>query len=50
MGASLNVFINTKSMTNREYAESLNDEANEMIRVYGEKADKVFESVNSRLM
>ena len=38
------MFINTKSMANREYAESLNAEANEMIRVYGEKADKVFEN------
>lgn len=49
LGASLNVFINTKSMVNREYAEGLNAEANKMIAVYGEKADKVFESVNARL-
>ena len=49
LGASLNVFINTKSMANREYAEELNAEANEMIRVYSEKADKVFNSVNERL-
>ena len=49
LGASLNVFINTKSMANREYAEELNAEANEMIRVYSEKADVVFNSVNERL-
>ena len=49
LGASLNVFINTKSMTDREYAEQLNDEANEMIRVYSVKADEVFNSVNERL-
>ena len=36
-------------MANREYAEELNDEANEMIRVYSEKADQVFNSVNERL-
>lgn len=48
-GASLNVFINTKSMTNREYAESLNKEAEEMMAVYGAKADAVFEGVNARL-
>ncbi len=49
LGASLNVFINTKSMTNREYAESLNVEANEMIAKYSAKADAVFNSVNERL-
>lgn len=48
-GASLNVFINTKSMANREYAESLNKEAEEMMAVYGAKADAVFDSVNGRL-
>jgi formiminotetrahydrofolate cyclodeaminase len=48
-GASLNVFINTKSMANREYAEYLNKEAEEMMAVYGAKADAVFESVNGRL-
>lgn len=49
LGASLNVFINTKSMTNREYAESLNKEAEEMMAVYGTKADAVFEGVAGRL-
>lgn len=49
LGASLNVFINTKSMANREYAESLNKEAEEMIAVYGAKADAVFEGVSNRL-
>lgn len=49
LGASLNVFINTKSMANREYAESLNKEAEEMMAVYGAKADAVFEGVAGRL-
>ena len=31
LGASLNVFINTKSMTDREYAGRLNEEAKRMI-------------------
>ncbi len=48
-GASLNVFINTKSMANREYAEGLNKEAQEMMTVYGAKADAVFEGVKDRL-
>ncbi len=48
-GASLNVFINTKSMTDREYAESLNREAEEMIAAYAAKADAIFEGVNARL-
>ena len=49
LGVSLNVFINTKSMANREYAEELNAEANEMIQVYSEKADAIFSNVNERL-
>lgn len=49
LGASLNVFINTKSMTDREYAEQLNEEANEMIREYSVRADAVFDSVKERL-
>lgn len=49
LGASLNVFINTKSMADREYAESLNKEAEKMIAEYSVKADEVFESVNARL-
>ena len=49
LGASLNVFINTKSMEDREYAESLNKETDDMIAEYSVKADKVFESVNARL-
>jgi len=49
LGASLNVFINTKSMTNRDYAEALNREAEDMIATYSAKADTVFESVTNRL-
>ncbi len=49
LGASLNVFINTKSMADREYAEALNAEANKMIRAYSEKADTIFNNVKARL-
>lgn len=49
LGASLNVFINTKSMTDREYAESLNLEAERMIKEYSVRADNVFNSVKERL-
>ena len=48
-GASLNVFINTKSMKNREYAEELNAKANEMLSVYPKKAEEIFNSVLGRL-
>lgn len=49
LGASLNVFINTKSMTDREYAGRLNEEAERMIEEYSVRADTVFNSVKERL-
>lgn len=48
-GASLNVYINTKSMTDREYAESLNRKCDEMLDKYTKIADDVFQSVLGRL-
>ena len=48
-GASLNVYINTKSMKNREYAEELNQKADAMLEKYTKIADEVFESVLGRL-
>lgn len=47
--ASLNVFINTKGMEDREYAEALNQKANEMLNIYGMKADDIFEAVKTKL-
>lgn len=44
-GASLNVFINTKSIKDREYADRVNQEAEEMLEKYTKKADAVFQSV-----
>ncbi len=49
LGASLNVFINTKSMADKEYAAMLNEKADKMIEEYGKKADEIFEKVNARL-
>ena len=49
MGASLNVFINTKSMTDRNYAEEINKKANEMLNIYTKKADEIYLSVRERL-
>jgi formiminotetrahydrofolate cyclodeaminase len=47
--ASLNVFINTKSMKDREYAESLNAEADMLLEKYNKLADQIFASVEERL-
>lgn len=49
LGASLNVFINTKSMADKEYAASLNAKADKMIADYSKKADEIFAAVNARL-
>ena len=48
-GASLNVFINTKSMQDREYAASLNDRANAMLEKYPPMADEIFAGVMAKL-
>ena len=49
LGASLNVFINTKSMADKEYAAELNAKADKMIEDYSKKADEIFEKVTARL-
>ncbi len=49
LGASLNVFINTKSMADKEYAASLNEKADKMIADYSKKADEIFAAVNAKL-
>ena len=48
-GASLNVFINTKSMADRADAEELNAKANAMLAKYPPMADEIFENVMGRL-
>ena len=45
--ASLNVFINTKSLKNRETAEAMNAKANEMLTKYCAIADEIFTTVQA---
>lgn len=48
-GASLNVYINTKSMADKAYAAELNAKADAMLDKYPPMADEIFESVLARL-
>ena len=43
--ASLNVFINTKTLKNREAAEAMNKKCLDLLDKYGALADKIFETV-----
>ena len=45
--ASLNVFINTKTLQNREAAEELNAKCLGMLDKYGKLADEIFETVKA---
>ena len=45
--ASLNVFINTKSLKNRTVAEEMNAKANGMLEKYCALADEIFTSVRA---
>ncbi|MEE0741841.1 MAG: cyclodeaminase/cyclohydrolase family protein [Emergencia sp.] len=48
-GASLNVFINTKSMKDRALAAEIEEKADRMLMEYTVKADEVFANVYSQL-
>ena len=48
LGASLNVFINTKSMTDKAYAAEINEKAEAMISKYVAMADTIFADVRAR--
>ena len=48
--ASLNVYINTKSMKNRETADKINRHAGNMLAKYVPAAEAVFEKVSLKLM
>lgn len=48
-GAAMNVFINTKSMADRERAEELNRRAEELIWKGTETADGIYSRVMERL-
>ena len=45
--ASLNVFINTKTLKNRDVAEEMNRHANVMLNKYGQLADEIFSTVKA---
>ena len=45
--ASLNVFINTKSLKNRDVAEEMNRKANLMMNKYCQLADEIFDEVKA---
>ena len=45
--ASLNVFINTKTLKNREVAEEMNAKCLSMLDNYGKLADEIFETVKA---
>ncbi|MCL1879781.1 MAG: cyclodeaminase/cyclohydrolase family protein [Actinomycetia bacterium] len=47
-GASLNVFINTSSMIDRDYAKATEDKANKMLADYVPKAEAIFTDVAGR--
>ena len=45
--ASLNVFINTKTLQNRTLAEEMNAKCLGMLDAYGKKADGIFETIKA---
>ena len=45
--ASLNVFINTKTLKNREVAEEMNAKCLGMLETYGKLADEIFQTVKA---
>lgn len=47
--ASLNVFINTKSMKDRSNAQTYNAKARELLYIYGEKGDNIYNYVMNKL-
>jgi len=49
MGASLNVFINTQSMTDKGYAASVEAEADTLLNKYCAMADDVYSAVVARI-
>lgn len=49
VGASLNIFINLRSMKNEEYAAALRSETEALLSQYGQMADEVFNEVFSQI-
>ena len=49
LGAVMNVYINTKSMKNREKAEEMNEKAERLIKEGTEVADRIYQKVLEQL-
>lgn len=49
LGAVMNVYINTKSMKNREKAEEMNEKAERLIKEGTEAADRIYQKVFEQL-
>ena len=49
LGAVMNVYINTRSMKNREKAEEMNEKAERLIREGTEAADRIYQKVLGQL-
>ena len=49
LGAVMNVYINTKSMKNREKAEEMNEKAERLIKAGTEVADRIYQKVLEQL-
>ena len=49
LGAVMNVYINTKSMKNREKAEEMNEKAERLIKEGTEAADRIYQNVLEQL-
>lgn len=47
-GAALNVKVNTKSMADRTYAQTMNDEVDGLVERYWKIAERIYESVLGR--
>ena len=50
LGAAMNVYINTKSMKDRNKAEELNNSANKMIVEGSRQADRIYDKVLKALI
>lgn len=50
LGAAMNVYINTKSMKDRNKAEELNNSANKMIEEGSRQADRIYDKVLKSLI
>lgn len=48
-GAAFNVFINTQNMQDREFAETLNFRARQLLAQYGEEANEIIRKITVRL-